>query len=301
LEGLPRRIQPYDSSMTDAGNAQAVRTLDAVTVRVRAANPSPLTLTGTNTYLLGVPASGEIVVVDPGPDQPDHRTAVEGAIAAAGAHVTAVVVTHHHIDHAEATGWAADWGAPAYAFDPQRVPGTLPLTDRATVPVTGLRITALHLPGHSSDQVCLEVAETGAVLTGDHILGEGTTVIAWPDGDLGQYLASLQELRRRRPRVLYPGHGDVVADPITRIDELAAHRALRTEQIVAALRAGVETVPEIVARVYPDLDPRLWPAAGRSVQAHLADLERQGRARRSAAELGTAEALDHAGERWHGT
>jgi hypothetical protein len=101
--------------------------------------------------------------------------------------------------------------------------------------------------------------------------------------------------------VLYPGHGDVVADPITRIDELAAHRALRTEQIVAALRAGVETVPEIVARVYPDLDPRLWPAAGRSVQAHLADLERQGRARRSAAELGTAEAVDHAGERWHGT
>ena len=275
--------------------------LDAVTVRVRAANPSPLTLTGTNTYLLGVPASGEIVVVDPGPDQPDHRAAVEGAIAAAGAHVTALVVTHHHTDHAEATGWAAEWGAPAYAFDPQRVPGSLPLTDRSTVPVTGLRITVLHLPGHCSDQVCLEVAETGAVLTGDHILGEGTTVIAWPDGDLGQYLASLQELRRLQPRVLYPGHGDVVVDPIARIDELAAHRALRTEQIVAALRAGVETVPEIVARVYPDLDPRLWPAAGRSVQAHLADLERQGRARRSAAEHDTAEAVYHAGERWHGT
>ena len=275
--------------------------LDAVTVRVRAANPSPLTLTGTNTYLLGVPASGEIVVVDPGPDQPDHRAAVEGAIAAAGAHVTALVVTHHHTDHAEATGWAAEWGAPAYAFDPQRVPGSLPLTDRSTVPVTGLRITVLHLPGHCSDQVCLEVAETGAVLTGDHILGEGTTVIAWPDGDLGQYLASLQELRRLQPRVLYPGHGDVVVDPIARIDELAAHRALRTEQIVAALRAGVETVPEIVARVYPDLDPRLWPAAGRSVQAHLADLERRGRARRSAAEHDTAEAVYHAGERWHGT
>jgi len=287
--------------MTDAGNGQAVRTLDAVTVRVRAANPSPLTLTGTNTYLLGVPASGEIVVVDPGPDQPDHRTAVEGAIASAGAHVTAVVVTHHHTDHAEAIGWAADWGAPAYAFDPERVPGSRPLVDRATVPVTGLRITALHLPGHCSDQVCLEVAETGAVLTGDHILGAGTTVIAWPDGNLGQYLASLQELRRRAPRVLYPGHGEVLADPIARIDELAAHRALRTEQIVAALRAGVETVPEIVARVYPDLDPRLRPAAGRSVQAHLADLERQGRARRSAAEDAAVEAVDHAGGRWHGT
>jgi glyoxylase-like metal-dependent hydrolase (beta-lactamase superfamily II) len=290
--------------MTDAGNAGAVRALDEVTVRVRAANPSPMTLTGTNTYLIGVPASGEMVVVDPGPDQPAHRTAVERTIDAAGAHVTAVVITHHHADHAEATGWAADWGAPAYAFDPQRVPGAQPLADRATVPVTGLRITALHLPGHCSDHVCLEIAETGAILTGDHILGEGTTVIAWPDGDLGQYLASLQALRGLGPRVLYPGHGEVVEDPIARIDELAAHRAQRTEQILAALRAGVETVPGIVGEVYPDLDPRLRSAAGRSVQAHLAELERQGRVRRATAPTGSSAAGASAGatgERWHGT
>jgi glyoxylase-like metal-dependent hydrolase (beta-lactamase superfamily II) len=289
--------------MTDAGDAGAVRALDAVTVRVRAANPSPLTLTGTNTYLLGVPASGEVVVVDPGPDVAEHRAAVERAMAAAGAHVAAVVITHHHADHAEATGWAADWGAPAYAFDPQRVPGAQPLADRATVPVRGLRITALHLPGHCSDHLCLHVTDTGAVLTGDHILGEGTTVIAWPDGDLAQYLASLQALRRLAPRVLYPGHGEVVEDPLARIDELAAHRAERTEQILAALREGVETVPDIVTRVYPDLDPRLRPAAGRSVHAHLADLERQGRAGRVAAPPGATTSADSTStpERWHGT
>ena len=299
---MPQAIQPYDSSMTDAGKAGAVRALDAVTVRVRAANPSPMTLTGTNTYLVGVPGSGELVVVDPGPDQADHREAVERAIDTAGAHVTAVVITHHHADHAAATGWAGDWGAPAYAFDPQRVPGAQPLADGATVPITGLEITVRHLPGHCSDHVCLEVAETGAVLTGDHILGEGTTVIAWPDGDLGQYLASLQALRDLRPRVLYPGHGEVIDDPIARIDQLAAHRAQRTEQILAALRAGAETVPDIVARVYPELDARLRSAAGRSVQAHLADLERRGRVRRVGAQADAAVAATGAeGVRWHGT
>ena len=275
--------------MTDAGNARAVRVLDALTVRIRAANPSPLTLTGTNTYVVGAPASGEAIVIDPGPDLPDHRAAVEGVIANRGADVTAVVVTHHHADHAEAAWWAADWGAPAYAFDPERVPGTQPLRDHDAVPLTGLQMTAWHLPGHCSDQLCLAVAETGAVFTGDHILGEGTTVIAWPDGDLEQYLASLQELRRLRPRVLYPGHGNVIDDPIARIDELAAHRAQRTDQILAALRAGAETVPDIVARVYPDLDGGLRSAAGRSVRAHLAALQRQGRV--------TAE---RAGERWRG-
>jgi glyoxylase-like metal-dependent hydrolase (beta-lactamase superfamily II) len=266
-----------------------VQALDAVTVRVRAANPSPLTLSGTNTYLIGVPASGELVVVDPGPDQPAHRSAVEGAIDTAGAVVTAVVISHHHADHAQAAGWAADWGVPAYAFDPQRVPGAQPLADQATIPITGLQIMAWHLPGHCSDQLCFQIVETGAVLTGDHILGEGTTVIAWPDGDLGQYLASLQQLRQLQPRVLYPGHGEVIDDPITRIDELAAHRAQRTEQIIAALQAGVERVPDIVTVVYPDLDERLRSAAGHSVNAHLVELERQGLA------------LQLPEERWRGT
>jgi glyoxylase-like metal-dependent hydrolase (beta-lactamase superfamily II) len=277
IQGLLRVVEPYDSSMTDAGNARAVRALDALTVRIRAANPSPLTLTGTNTYLVGASGGGEAIVIDPGPDRPDHRAAVEGAMADASADVAAVVVTHHHADHAEAAGWAADWEVPAYAFDPQRVPGAQPLRDGEVVRVAGLQMTAWHLPGHCSDQLCLAVAQTGAVFTGDHILGEGTTVIAWPDGDLEQYLASLQALRRMQPRMLYPGHGEVIDDPITRIDALAAHRAQRSEQIVAAVRGGAGTVPEIVARVYPDLGDGLRAAAGRSVRAHLAALERQGR------------------------
>ncbi|HSK96663.1 MAG TPA: MBL fold metallo-hydrolase [Euzebyales bacterium] len=274
--------------MTDAGNAAAVRPLDAVTVRVRAANPSPMTLSGTNTYLVGAPAGAEVVVVDPGPDLPAHRATVESAIADLGARVVAVVVTHHHADHAEAVGWAEQWGVPAYAFDPRRVPGTRALGDGATLPLAGITLTARHLPGHCSDQLCLQVDQTGAVLTGDHVLGSGTTVIAWPDGDLEQYLASLGELEAMRPSALYPGHGEVVDDAVARIHELAAHRAQRTAQITSALGDGPVTVPAIVAQVYPHLDARLHGAAGRSVRAHLDVLERQGRAQRT-------------GERWHGT
>lgn len=273
--------------MTDAGDARAARTLDAFTIRVRAANPSPMTLTGTNTYIVGDRAAGEVMVVDPGPDLPEHRAAVEAVIGRHGVRVAAVVVTHHHADHAEAVGWADGWGVPAFAFDPALVPGTEPLGDRTAVPLAGVQVTVRHLPGHCSDQVCLQVAGTGVVLTGDHVLGEGTTVIAWPDGDLDQYLASLQALRDMRPTALYPGHGEVVDQPLTRIDALAAHRAQRTIQIVAALDDGARSVDDIVAQVYPELDARLRPAAGRSVTAHLAALEQQGRARRD-------------GERWHG-
>ena len=273
--------------MTDAGGAGGTQSLDAVTVRVRAANPSPMTLTGTNTYLLGAPASGQVAVVDPGPALSDHRAAIETAVAGAGARVAAVVVTHHHVDHAEAVSWAPAWDAPAFAFDRQRIPGTEPLADGAAVPLDGLEVTAFHLPGHTSDHLCLQVAETGVVLTGDHVLGEGTTVIAWPDGDLSQYLDSLQALKVLTPTALYPGHGEVIGDPATRIDQFAAHRAQRTDQIIAALGSGDDTVDDIVTRVYGDLDPRLRSAAGRSVTAHLVMLEREGRAFRS-------------GERWHG-
>lgn len=273
--------------MTDAGNTGAVRSLDAVTVRVRAANPSPLHLSGTNTYLIGAPTTDEVLVVDPGPDLPDHRATIEATMADRGVRVAAVVITHHHLDHSEAVGWAGLWGAVAYAFDPSRVPGARPLADRATLPLAGVAVTARHLPGHCSDQMGLQIAETGVVLTGDHVLGEGTTFLAWPDGDLSQYLASLQELKAMRPTALYPGHGEVVEQPAQRIDDLAAHRAQRTAQITAALAGGAQTVPEIVAQVYPGLDPHLRSAAGRSVSAHLTALEAQGRARRT-------------GERWHG-
>ncbi len=264
--------------MTDPVDASRVVSLDAVTTRVRAANPSPMTLTGTNTYVLGDPASGAMAVVDPGPRLTAHRAAIEQAVSARSGRIAAVIVTHHHRDHSDGVAWARDWNVDAYAFDPERIPGTQPLGDGATVPVDGLAVVAHHHPGHTADHLCLRIPRTGVVLTGDHVLGEGTTVIAWPDGDLGQYLDALRALRDLEPRALYPGHGDVIDDPRGRIDALLAHRAQRTDQIVTALADGLESVDDIVGRVYPDLGATLRPAAARSVNAHLADLRRQGRA-----------------------
>lgn len=254
-----------------------MQSLDAVTTRVRAANPSHMTLTGTNTYLVGDPADGDLVVVDPGPALPAHRQAIEAAVDARRARITGVVVTHHHPDHAEAVGWAAGWGVDAFAFDPARIRGTRALADRATLVAGAIDLIAHHQPGHTADHLCLQVPATGAVLSGDHVLGEGTSVIAWPDGDLGHYVSSLRALRSLDPRVLYPGHGEVVEDPAAHVDALLAHRRERTRQIVAAVADRPLTVDEIVSAVYPDLAAALRPAAARSVNAHLADLERGGR------------------------
>jgi glyoxylase-like metal-dependent hydrolase (beta-lactamase superfamily II) len=264
--------------MTDGGDRGAVQSLDAVTTRVRAANPSHMTLSGTNTYLIGDPTDGDLVVVDPGPTLPDHRRAIEAAVGDRRGRIAGVVVTHHHHDHAEAVGWADDWRVDALAFDPVRIAGTRALGDGATIAAGTIDLVAHHQPGHTADHLCLQVPATGAVLTGDHVLGEGTTVIAFPDGDLGHYLASLRALRALAPRVLYPGHGEVVEDPAARIDALLAHRRERTRQITAALADGPVTAEAIVAVVYTDLPAGLRSAAARSVNAHLADLERGGRA-----------------------
>jgi glyoxylase-like metal-dependent hydrolase (beta-lactamase superfamily II) len=273
--------------MTDVGDRSGVTSLDEVTTRVRAGNPSPMTLTGTNTYVLAGPDADAAVVIDPGPDLPAHRAAVDRVIADRSVRVAAVVVTHHHADHAAAVGWSTAWRAPAFAFDPERIPDTEPLADGQVIDDAGVELVVRHQPGHTSDHVCVHVTDTGVVLTGDHVLGEGTTVIAWPDGDLGAYLASLRALRGLEATALYPGHGEVIHDPARHIDALLAHRAQRTDQILAALAAGGRSVSEIVAQVYPDLRDDLRPAAGRSVRAHLSDLERQGR-------------VSAHGERWHG-
>lgn len=273
--------------MTDVGDPGAARPLDAVTTRVRAANPSHMTLTGTNTYVVGDPTDGDLAVVDPGPTLADHRRAIDAVVAGRNGRIVSVIITHHHHDHAEAVGWAGEWGVTALAFDPGRIPGTRPLGDGEGVPVGDLELVSHHQPGHTADHLCLQVPRTGVVLTGDHVLGQGTTVIAWPDGDLGDYLASLRALRALRPRALYPGHGEVVDDPARHIDALLAHRGQRTGQIVAALAGRAVTVDEIVSQVYPDLDAALRPAAARSVNAHLADLEDRGRAVRD-------------GDGWHG-
>lgn len=256
--------------------------LDEVTAVVRAPNPSPMTLDGTNTYLLGRPGAGGIVVVDPGPDLLDHRRAVDAAVAERDAQVEAVVLTHHHADHAEAAGWAAAWGAPLYAFTPALIAAdAAALRDGEDVCRAGVTLRAVHTPGHASDHLCLRVEDTGAVLTGDHVLGRGTTVVAWPDGDMVAYLQSLERLATIASTVLYPGHGPVVRDAAAKVDEYVAHRREREVQVVDALAAGDRTPAQVVARVYADVDPRLHPAAERSVRAHLDKLVAEGRVVRS--------------------
>jgi glyoxylase-like metal-dependent hydrolase (beta-lactamase superfamily II) len=254
--------------------------LDELTTVVLAPNPGPMTLDGTNTYLLGAPDNGAVVVVDPGPDLRAHRDAVGAALAERGAEVAAVVVTHHHADHAEAAGWAAAWGAPLRAFSPDLMPAPAgALRDGETVAAGGVTLEALHTPGHASDHLCLRVRETGVVLTGDHVLGRGTTVVAWPDGDMAAYLDSLERLARTPATALYPGHGPALAEPAHVIAEYLAHRRERERQVLDALDAGDTTPAAIVRRVYADVDSSLHPAAERSVRAHLAKLAAEGRVR----------------------
>ena len=253
--------------------------LDELTTVVLAPNPSPMTLEGTNTYLLGAAGSGQVVVVDPGPDLAEHRTAVEQAAVARDAEIVAVVITHHHADHAEAAGWAAQWGVPLRAFDPGLVAEATPLRDEEQLFAGGVSLRAVHTPGHCSDHLALQVVETGVVLTGDHVLGRGTTVVAWPDGDMTAYFASLRRLGTLDATALYPGHGPVLTDPQRVVAEYLDHRLQREEQVVAALRAGDTTPAQVVARVYADVDQALHPAAERSVRAHLAKLVDEGRVR----------------------
>jgi glyoxylase-like metal-dependent hydrolase (beta-lactamase superfamily II) len=244
------------------------RMLDELTTVVLAPNPSPMTLEGTNTYVIAVPGSGEVVVIDPGPELDEHRAAVDAAIGDRS--VAAVILTHHHVDHAEAAGWAQPWGAEAFAFTPELISAPVSaLRDGATVARAGITLAALHTPGHASDHLCLRLVETDAVLTGDHVLGRGTTVVAWPDGDMGAYMASLQRLAQTPAAVLYPGHGPAIGDPAGTISYYLAHRLEREAQVLEALSAGDQTPAEIVARVYADVDVALHPAAERSVRAHL--------------------------------
>lgn len=247
--------------------------LDELTTRVLAPNPSPMTLDGTNTYVLGS-AGQPALVVDPGPNDAGHRASIEAAVG--DRDVAVVVVTHHHADHAAAAWWAGPWGARLLAFDPGRVPGAQVLRDGARVRAGDVDVEAVHTPGHASDHVCLRLRPTDVVLTGDHVLGRGTSVVAWPDGDLTAYLSSLTRLAQLPATRLFPGHGPVLDDPGTTIRQYTEHREMRDRQILAAIEAGDDTPVAIVRRVYHDVPEVLHPAAERSVRAHLARLVQAG-------------------------
>jgi glyoxylase-like metal-dependent hydrolase (beta-lactamase superfamily II) len=248
-----------------------VSTLEQVTtraLRLLAPNPGPMTLEGTNTWVLREPGDERCVVVDPGPLDATHlaRVAEHGPVAL-------IVLTHGHIDHAEAAPALHELtGAPVVARDTALCIGAEPLDDAGSREVAGLDWLTVLTPGHSSDSVCLLLPSDRALLTGDTILGRGTTVVAHPDGRLSEYLESLQRLRDLADSdvdVLLPGHGPVLDAPIDVVDFYLAHRAERLTQVREAVAAGAGDAAAVVRLVYADVDPALWPAAERSVRAQL--------------------------------
>lgn len=262
-----------------------VEQLEPLVRRVLAPNPSPFTYTGTQTYLVGTEA--EVAVIDPGPDDPDHIAALVAAIG--DAKVTAIVCTHTHRDHSPAADpLRAVTGAPVIGCAPLVIESDIPradapfdqtyapdrvLEDAESISGEGWTLTAVATPGHTSNHLCFELEETGALFTGDHIMGWSTTVVVPPDGNMADYMASMEKIYEREDRIYYPAHGPAVEKPRQLVRGMIGHRRQRERQILKHLSDGPATIPDMVARMYVGLDPRLVPAAGQSVLAHLLDLE----------------------------
>jgi glyoxylase-like metal-dependent hydrolase (beta-lactamase superfamily II) len=274
---------PHD----DSGCGQRI-TLSPLVSRILAPNPSPFTYTGTQTYLVG---AEDLAIVDPGPAEPAHLAAMLSAISHRP--LRAILCTHTHRDHspgaralAEATSAPIIGCAPLMledegpradaAFDPDYAPDHV-MADGETVTGSGWTLRALATPGHTSNHLCYALEEERALFTGDHIMGWSTTVVSPPDGDMTAYLASLEVLIGRNDAAYYPAHGEPIAEPQRFARGMLGHRKLREGQIVRELaRRGSATIPELVAVMYAGIDRALWGAAGRSVLAHLIDLERRG-------------------------
>ncbi len=237
-------------------------------LRVLAPNPSPMTLEGTNTWVLREPGHPRCVVVDPGPLDEGHleRVAAHGPVAQ-------VLLTHAHPDHAGgARRFHELTGAPVRALDPAHRFGGEGLVDGDVVAAAGVQLRVVATPGHSSDSLCFVLPADAAVLTGDTVLGRGTTVVAHPDGRLAPYLESLHRLRRLATdgvAVVLPGHGPVLGDAAAVFDGYLAHREERLAEVRRALAAGARSPREVVERVYTDVDEALWGAAELSVRAQI--------------------------------
>ena len=267
--------------------------LEPLVRRVLAPNASPFTYTGTQTYLVG--GEDGIAVIDPGPDEAAHHEALDAAIG--DAKVQAILVTHTHRDHSPAAApLARRTGAPIVGcaplvivsdepradapFDPDYEPDRV-LADGEQMTGPGWTLTAIATPGHTSNHLCFALEESGAVFTGDHVMGWSTTVVAPPDGDMADYLASLMKLHEREDRIYYPAHGAAVTKPKQLVRGMVGHRRQREFQILRLLGEQARAIEELVPLMYKGIDRRLWPAAGQSVRAHLLDLERRGMVARS--------------------
>ncbi|TKT01978.1 MBL fold metallo-hydrolase [Streptomyces lasalocidi] len=250
-------------------------------VNVLAPNASAMTLDGTNTWILSEPDSALAVVVDPGPLDDGHLRRVIDTAEEAGQRVTLTLLTHGHPDHAEgAARFAGLTGTKVRALDPALRLGDEGLAAGNVVEVGGLELRVVPTPGHTADSLCFHLPADGAVLTGDTILGRGTTVVAHPDGRLGDYLDSLRRLRSLTVddgvHTVLPGHGPVLEDAQGAVEFYLAHRAHRLAQVETAVEDGFRTPEEVVAHVYADVDRSLWPAAELSVRAQLEYLREHG-------------------------
>jgi glyoxylase-like metal-dependent hydrolase (beta-lactamase superfamily II) len=255
--------------------------------RVLAQNPSPFTYTGTQTHIVG---HGEVAVIDPGPNIPEHLDAILAATA--GETIIAIVCTHTHRDHSPAaTPLAKATGAPVMGcapigtqkgsgleagFDDTYSPDRV-MAEGDTVSGPGWTLEAIATPGHTSNHVCFALPEAQALFTGDHVMGWSTSVVVPPDGEMGAYMASLEKLMPRDDAIYFPAHGDPVTKPKQLLRGMLGHRKQRESQILRLLGAGPRSISEMVTQMYAGLDPRLTKAAGASVLAHLIDLDARGR------------------------
>ncbi|MDK2757106.1 MAG: MBL fold metallo-hydrolase [Blastomonas fulva] len=266
-------------------------TIEPLVRRVLAGNPSAFTYTGTQTYVVG--NSADVAVIDPGPADPAH---IEAILATVGdARIAAIMCTHTHRDHSPAAaplaartgaliiGCAAlmlsdDGPRSDEAFDTTYAPDRV-LADGESVSGDGWTLQAVATPGHTSNHLCLALVESGALFTGDHVMGWSTSVISPPDGDMADYMASLAKLQERSDRVYYPAHGPAVENPAQLVRGMMGHRKQRERQVLRQLEAGPQAIPDMVPQMYKGIDERLYGAAGRSVLAHLIDLKNRGAVR----------------------
>ena len=259
--------------------------------RIRAENPSPLTGTGTNCYLLR--GASAAVLVDAGPDLPAHIAAILGALDGHVLH--AILITHPHLDHsAAAFKLAGQTGAKIYSFGPAaRLAGAgqegtdfahrpdVVLGDGARISFAGLEMTAIHTPGHMQGHLCFGLRDM--LFSGDHVMGWATSLVAPPDGDMADYRASLRKLQGLGHARFLPGHGEAIDDPAARLAYLIEHRNQREAQILAALTEGAADAKAIAAKDYTDIPPALLPAAAQNVLAHLIELAGEGAVQADAA------------------
>jgi glyoxylase-like metal-dependent hydrolase (beta-lactamase superfamily II) len=268
-----------------------IERLSPLVRRLLAPNPSAFTFSGTQSYIVG---SGEVAVIDPGPDLPEHVEALLTALA--GERIGAILCTHTHRDHSPASrSLQVATGAPIIgcapltmedegpradaAFDADYRPDRV-LGDGETLTGNGWTLQAVATPGHTSNHLCFALPEERALFSGDHVMGWSTTIVSPPDGDMAAYMASLAKLQGREDEVYYPAHGPLIDKPHKLLRGLVLHRRQREAQILAELRAGARRIEDMVPSMYKPVDPGLYPAAARSVLAHLIDLEVRGSVKR---------------------